>query len=133
MGQFVNDLHSHPKCCNIIHQLLQFIMKHMLVVESKGVYDRANCEQVDNELSGLYKRLREHGEDRLVPMPWEPTKAWVPEAVEMPLNFEAKRVVASEGRFSQLPEHTGHTTRLIDRKRRHEETEQRSLSPSRTF
>lgn len=108
-------------------------MDHMLVVESKGVYDRANCEQVDNELAGLYHRLRENREDRLVPMPWEPTKARVPEAVEMPLNFEAKRVVTSEGRFSQLPEHTGRTTRLIDRSRWHEDTENRSLSPSRTF
>ena len=133
MGQFVNDLHSHPKCCNIIHQLLQFIMDYMLVVESKGVYDRANCEQVDNELTGLYNRLKENREDRLVAMPWAPTKARVPEAVEMPLNSEAKRVVASEGRFSQLLEHTGHTTRLADRERRREETEHRSLSPSRTF
>lgn len=90
-------------------------MKYMMVVESKGVYKRANCEQVDHELTQLYNRVKQYPEERLLASPWEWEKAMIPEAVEMPLSVEARDVVSSKERFSKLPEHTGHTTRLTDR------------------
>ncbi|KAK4201886.1 kinase-like domain-containing protein [Triangularia verruculosa] len=33
--EFVNELHSHPSCCDILHDMLEFIMKKMVISEMK--------------------------------------------------------------------------------------------------
>ncbi|KAK3346508.1 kinase-like domain-containing protein [Lasiosphaeria hispida] len=107
--QFVNNLHSHEECSDIIHQLLEFVMKKMLVVESKTTQKRGSSFDVYQELDTLCQKL-EGPSFHLVATPWPRVKADIPEAVEMPLNSDALKLTAS--RFSQLKEHTGRIRRI---------------------
>ncbi|KAK0724957.1 kinase-like domain-containing protein [Lasiosphaeris hirsuta] len=107
--QFVNNLHSHPDCSDIIHRLLGFIMKRMLVVESKATQKRGNCYDVYNELDALYQQL-EDPSFQLVATPRPRVEADIPEAIEIPLSSDALKLTAS--RFTQLKEHTGMIRRI---------------------
>ncbi|KAK4160433.1 hypothetical protein QBC43DRAFT_325508 [Cladorrhinum sp. PSN259] len=108
--KFIDDLHSHPSCSDIIHEFLDFIMDHMLVIESKNLQKRADCEKVHQELEKLYRRVVDPVFE-LVPSPrLSVTGSNIPEAVEIPLNSDDQRII--EERIDQLKQHTGRIRRL---------------------
>ncbi|KAK4221268.1 hypothetical protein QBC38DRAFT_138014 [Podospora fimiseda] len=108
--QFVNKLHSHEHCSDVIHQFLDFIMENMLVIESKNIQERARCEHVHQELERLYQIVF-NPLFQVVPRPRPKVNITkIPEAVEMPLSSDAKRI--TENRFESLKQHTGNTRKL---------------------
>ncbi|KAK4185074.1 kinase-like domain-containing protein [Podospora australis] len=108
--EFVNKLHTHPQCCDVIHQLLDFIMDRMLLVESKDINARASCSEVQIELNRLCEIL-ESPTYEVKASPRDSKTPEIPEAVELPLSPEGTRLM-NNGRFYQLKEHTGRTIRL---------------------
>ncbi|KAK4160436.1 hypothetical protein QBC43DRAFT_325523 [Cladorrhinum sp. PSN259] len=109
---FVNQLHAHPDCSETFHQLLEFIMDKMLVVESVNLGHRAPCILVYKKLDDLYNRLLTN-HYVVKADPWKKPKLVAPEAVEMPLNYEGARIMSS--RYCELKPHTGRTKRITSR------------------
>lgn len=93
-------------CSDIIHDLLDFIMESMLVVESRGVHRRANSHQVRLELDKLYQRLVDPSY-QLVGSPRDVGANTYPEGAEIELNDSNKNFLARPERYSQLPEFRG--------------------------
>lgn len=102
-------------CCDIIHELLTFIMDKMLIVESYGVHQRANSQQVCLELDRLYQRL----EDPLYELVGTPYSGGptISEGVEIILNSESRNLLAAPERYSQLREHKGLFSRITSSSR----------------
>lgn len=87
-------------------------MERMLVVESKGVYTRAECGEVYMQLDNLCKKLADPAYKlTAAPRPRRPVGDL--EAVEIPLDTRAQGIV--QPRFTQLREHTGSTRSLKGR------------------
>jgi serine/threonine protein kinase len=61
-----NRLHSHPKCTEVLHDLLDFIMKDLLVVESK---DRCNASILFQHLTWFRTRAEKDDKYLLEPVP----------------------------------------------------------------
>ncbi|KAK3986450.1 putative negative regulator of the PHO system [Cladorrhinum sp. PSN332] len=92
--EFVNRLHAHKHCSETFHELLDFIMEKMLIIESVNLGQRAPCSEVYLKLNDLYNRLIKS--DYVVKAkPRGMVKAGPPEAVEMPLNLEGVRIMKS--------------------------------------
>ncbi|KAK4235365.1 hypothetical protein C8A03DRAFT_17883 [Achaetomium macrosporum] len=102
-----NKLHAHPQCSKPVQDLLDFVMKRMLVVESKSIGKRADCAEVHKKLQELYQTVSNLEMLEATPRPKVES---LPEAVEMPLNSHARQIAQS--RYMELRTHTGRTRRL---------------------
>lgn len=105
--EFVAQLHGHPQCCDILHELLDFIMADMLLVESDGPAVRAQCHMVYSVLNRFCTSL-ESPDYEVQATPRPITMPDVPVAVEMLLSQEGKKLL-NASRFYDLREHTGRT------------------------
>jgi hypothetical protein len=108
----IHDFHAHKDCSEIIHEFLDFIHDHMLVVESKDPLSierkRESCKEVFKKLDHLYKKLTDQSY-KLTAAPWEQRKFSTPEAVEADLHEGAK--TSAIRRYKELREHDGRTIR----------------------
>ena len=64
--RWTDDLHSHPKCTEFLHDLVDFIMADLLVVESK---DRCNARTLFQTLVWFHKRAEKDTQYLLKPVP----------------------------------------------------------------
>ncbi|KAK4173226.1 hypothetical protein QBC36DRAFT_195157 [Triangularia setosa] len=132
--EFVNELHSHPACSDIIHILLEFIMKKMVIIELKVTNQnrgpsglgtqhdlrgqkhpdsnvfltRAPCNEVVDELQRLSQELIE-SPDMLKATPWDPKQVKVP--VSTPVEIQDYPV---GGRYADLPVNHGRAIKAAD-------------------
>ncbi|KAK4237718.1 hypothetical protein C8A03DRAFT_15762 [Achaetomium macrosporum] len=102
-----NELHAHPCCSEPVHELLDFVVNRMLVVELPGYRIRADCGEVHMKLEELYETV-----SRLTKLEATPRSKVesIPEAVEMPLDSHVRQMAQS--RYMELREHTGRTLSL---------------------
>jgi len=63
---WTNELHAHEKCSQLIHDLLDLIMKDLLVTESK---DRGSASWVFQQLNSYLKKAEQTPEYLLKPVP----------------------------------------------------------------
>lgn len=113
--QFVNELHARSDCSPLIHELLDYIMSNMLVVEAPGVEKKRDvAKDVLQKFDELCARLDD--EDFAgKPAPRErPAGNEEPPAVIMPVTVQVRDVFGYEGRVEQLREHTGHVIQGTD-------------------
>jgi hypothetical protein len=82
-------------------------MSRMLVVESRGIGKRADCNEVHGRLQHIYQTVSNL--QSLTPDP-RPKVDSLPEAVEMPLNSQARQI--TQAKYSELRTHTGKTKTL---------------------
>jgi hypothetical protein len=108
----IHDFHAHKDCSEIIHEFLDFIHDHMLVVESKDPLSmkrkRGSCKEVFKKLDHLYKKLTDQSY-KLTAAPWEQRNFSIPDAVEADLHEVAK--TSAMLRYKELREHDGRTIR----------------------
>ncbi|KAK0737149.1 hypothetical protein B0T21DRAFT_438346 [Apiosordaria backusii] len=115
---FVDELHSHPACSDIIHDLLDFIMEEMVIVElktkrvahdtsnSKVHHTRAACGNVVGKLKSLCSQL-DNLPDVLTATPRSTRVTRDLISVEI----EGYTVGS---RYADLPVNTGNTIRATD-------------------
>ncbi|KAL1970712.1 hypothetical protein VTN77DRAFT_4356 [Rasamsonia byssochlamydoides] len=63
---WVNELHCHPRCSQVIHDSLDLIMEHMIVIDSE---DRIASTLLSRKLKSLLERATMDGEYLLKPVP----------------------------------------------------------------
>jgi hypothetical protein len=81
-------------------------MDQMLVVECKGIRERADGRQVYVELKSIHERL-DLSPDKLVAAPRKRTRVAIPDAVAMPETDEIKSLYRNQDAIAQVPEHSG--------------------------
>ncbi|KAK4104406.1 kinase-like protein [Parathielavia hyrcaniae] len=54
--QFIDELHSHPKCTEFIHDFLVLVKEDMLVVEEEMGHRRIRSKDVEQKLSKMLKK-----------------------------------------------------------------------------
>jgi hypothetical protein len=117
-SKWINQLHKNKNCCSIIHEFLDLIEDHMLVVQSnelgsfsgrevtQHIRKRANCPTVLGAIASIDASLtRLEGKLTGTPQTREFTG---PHAIEVKLSKEASD--AARNRTSELREHTGTMT-----------------------
>ncbi|KAL2128807.1 hypothetical protein VTI74DRAFT_8613 [Chaetomium olivicolor] len=68
--QFINELHSHPKCTEFFHDFLLLIKENMLIVEGEGGRRRMSSAGVSQKLKDMQLRVKWFGGYFNDPAPW---------------------------------------------------------------
>ncbi|KAK4185070.1 hypothetical protein QBC35DRAFT_440185 [Podospora australis] len=111
-----NRLHTHPDCSDIMHKLLDFVMKSMLVVEGNTLRgQRANCAKVQFFLNDLCSDLKNIPTLVGTPRACENLEGFQPDAVQILLTDESLRMLKK--RPTEVREHGGRTIRMTEDER----------------